>query len=123
MSKFINFTLLIVFFNVNTIKADIAFVDSPSSSADWVYFTSGPSSSADWIYLTNNCSYADAEVVSGSPSYADWIYFTSGPSSSAEWIYLSNTSSSADFTICFPKGFSYTNEHIAAIYILKLKKK
>ena len=71
------------------------------------------------------------EVVSGSPVYADWIYFSgpsvaadwiylSGPSVAADWIYVNDSPSSADYTICFPREFNYTNEHI---YILKLKAK
>jgi hypothetical protein len=86
VSKLKNFIFSLIFvFNVNAIKADIAFVDSSSIAADWVYF--------------------------------------SGPSVAADWIYVSDSPSSADYTICFPREFNYTNEHIAALYILKLKAK
>ena len=98
MSKLKNFIFSIIFvFNVNAIKADIAFVDSPSVAADWIYF-SGPSAAADWVYF-------------------------SGPSAAADWIYVKDSPSSTDYTICFPREFNYTNEHIAALYTLKLKAK
>ena len=82
--------------------------------------------------MTDNCAYADVEVVSGSPVYADWIYFSgpsvaadwiylSGPSVAADWIYVNDSPSSADYTICFPREL-YERTYRSTIHI-KIKSK
>jgi hypothetical protein len=109
----------------------VAFVNTASTAAEWVYF-SGASSAAEWIYITSDCSYADVEIISGTPLNVEWVYF-SGASTAAEWIYLSGASTvaewiyitrkraNADYTICIPDNFEYNEKHIAAIYTLYLK--
>ena len=88
-------TIFFLFFSSSGFAKDVAFVNNSSTSAEWVYF-------------------------SGASTAAEWVYF-SGPSTAADWIHLTS-SASADYTICFPSSFKYSKEHIAAIYILYLKK-
>ena len=73
------------------------------------------------LFGGGTASAKDVAFVGSASIGAEWIYL-GGPSIAAEWIYLSGPSN-ADYTICFPSGFQYTKKHIAAIYVLYLKRR
>ena len=56
----------VAFINHASSAAEWVYFSGPSTAAEWVYF-SGASTAAEWIYVTNNCNFADVEVVSGLP--------------------------------------------------------